>query len=900
MPEQTNNDKTPHMHMNIEQQRMITPELAAPWREWGPYVADRAWGTVREDYSPDGDAWNYFPHDFARSRAYRWSEDGIGGICDRQQILCFAPAFWNGKDPILKERLFGLTNQEGNHGEDVKEYWFTTDNMPSHAYMKMVYRYPQFEYPYRQLVEINKHRGPLQPEYELVDTSIFTDNAFFDIVIEYAKADPTGICIRFTVRNCGKETATLHLLPTLWFRNTWGWSVPPGQEPKISLASHDDMGDTTLLAEHSVLGQYRLYARNVREKLFTFNETNRVRLYGTANSHPAVKDAFHEYLVHNQLTAVHQQPWGTKAALYYSLKLSPGATQSVGLVLTNKVKSDPFADFDQIFAERMREADAFYGAMLPHTCDPAMRAVQRQAVAGLLWNKQFYNYDVKTWLHGDADSPAPPQRLNGRNSNWTRLRAKDVIVMPDTWEYPWFAAWDWAFHCLTLSYVDIELAKEQLELICSERYQNLSAQLPAYEWSFDDVNPPVQALVTWRVYNMGKRRNQGKGDRGFLERMYHKLLLNFVWWVSRKDNSGRNIFEGGFLGLDNISVFDRNHPLPSGQLLEQADATGWMGLFCLNMLTIALELSQEDPVYSHLAVKFFDHFIAISQAINMSNENGNGLWDEQDGFYYDKITYSNSGQSQALRVRSNVGLTPLYAVQVIEKSWIEKLPAFQKVSVSERIEKNKGKEMVGISVSADGNRILLSIANRDRLQRVLQRVVDENEFLSSYGLRSLSRYHLNYPYRIIEDGQEWMVQYEAAESRSTLFGGNSNWRGPIWFPTAYLLITALRTYQHFYGDSVTVPWPGNPGRQMNLLQLSEELARRMISIFTPDKNGRRPVFGNQSMFQENPLWKDFILFHEYFNGENGAGLGASHQTGWTALVVQLIDYVTRSYTESGG
>jgi Glycosyl hydrolase family 63 C-terminal domain len=888
------------MHSNAEQQRMIVPELAAPWRRWGPYLADRAWGTVREDYSSDGDAWNYFPHDAARSRAYRWSEDGIGGICDEEQILCFAPAFWNGRDPILKERFFGLTNQEGNHGEDVKEYWFTTDNTPSHAYMKMIYRYPQAEYPYRQLVEINRRRGSSLPEFELVDTGIFAENAFFDIVIEYAKADPACIRFRCTIRNCGKNAATLHLLPTLWFRNTWAWSMPPDKEPVIRLESSTDTGDVTLLAEHPKLGQYRLYARNVLETLFTFNETNHTRLFGTPNTHPAVKDAFHEYIIQNQLTAVHQEPRGTKAAFHYSFTLAAGATQTLQLVLTNRIQNKPFENFDQVFSARIAEADAFYSAMLPHTCDAEMRKVQRQAVAGMLWNKQFYNYDVKTWLHGDADNPSPAQRLRGRNSSWTRLRARDVIVMPDTWEYPWFAAWDWAIHTLTLSYVDIELAKSQLELICSERYQNLSGQLPAYEWSFGDVNPPVQALVTWRVYNMGKRRNQGKGDRAFLERMYHKLMLNFVWWVNRKDSSGRNIFEGGFLGMDNISVFDRSHPLPFDQSLEQADATGWMGLFCLNMLTIALELAQEDPVYSHLALKFLDHFIAISQAINMPSEGGNGLWDEQDGFYYDKITSADSSQSQPLRVRSNVGLIPLYAVQVIERSWIEKLPAFQKISVSERIEKNKGKDMVGISLSADGSRLLLSIANKNRLQRVLQRVVDENEFLSPYGLRSLSRYHLNNPYRMTEDGQEWVMQYEPAESRGTLFGGNSNWRGPIWFPTAYLLITALRTYQHFHGDSVMVPWPGNPGRQMNLLQLSEELSRRMISIFTPDKNGCRPVFGGQSMFQDNPLWKDLILFHEYFNGDDGTGLGASHQTGWTALVVQLIDYVARSYQESGG
>ncbi len=882
------------------EQRRITDEKAAPlWRAWGPYLADRAWGTVREDYSADGNAWNYFTHDMARSRVYRWSEDGIGGISDDQQILCFAPAFWNGHDPILKERMFGLTNAEGNHGEDVKEYWFYQDNTPSHAYMKMTYRYPHAAFPYLELVEINRHRDRNQPEYELVDTGVFCDNAFFDIQIQYAKADTHHILFRCAVKNCGKEAADLHVLPTLWFRNTWSWDAQPGKEPVIRLHGQSDSGDVVLQADHPELGRYHLYCRDVMETLFTFNETNRQKLYGVANTHPAVKDAFHEYLVDGHHTKVHQQPLGTKAATHYHWHLAPGETQVVEVVLVKGELADPFKDFNEVFDRRKAEADAFYADMLPKTCNEQYRQIQRMAIAGVLWSKQFYNYDVRQWLKGDGDFPAPAQRLSGRNSTWRRVKAHDVIVMPDKWEYPWFAAWDWAFHCLTLCYVDIDMAKSQLELVCSERFQNLSGQLPSYEWAFGDVNPPVQALAAWRVYNKEKRTNNGVGDRAFLERVYHKLLLNFVWWVNRKDSHGQNVFEGGFLGLDNISLFDRSEKLPNGEKLEQADATGWMGLFCLNMMMIGLELAQHDPVYSHLAVKFFDHFLAISKAINGSMRAGEGLWDEQDGFYYDKITMAG-GQRIPLRLRSNVGLTPLYAAQVLEKKWIENLPAIKDRLESEEFRQQVKDRTVGCTWSADGSQCLLSICHGERLKRALARVVDENEFLSQYGLRSLSRHYLNDPYRLRIDGIERMVQYEPAESHDGAFGGNSNWRGPIWFPTSYLLITSLRTYNRFYGENLKVASPGKPGEEINLLQLSEELARRMISIFMRDDKGHRPVFGGQKMFQDNPLWKDFILFHEYFQGDNGAGIGASHQTGWTALVVQLIDYVARTYPRSGG
>ena len=885
-----------------EHKRMADSAAAAPWRKWGPYLAERAWGTVREDYSPDGSAWSYFTHDMARSRAYRWNEDGIGGLCDSRQILCLAPAFWNGHDPILKERMFGLTNQEGNHGEDVKEYYYFLDNVPSHSYMKMCYRYPHAEFPYRQLVEINRHRGPDQPEYELIDTGVFADDAFFDIQIEYAKQSPEQILIRYTIKNCGKNSAMCHLLPVLWFRNTWSWGADKsGREPVIQLVGGEGGGDVVLQADHPELGSYKLWARGPAEPLFTYNETNRQKLYGVPNTHPAVKDAFHDYLVMGRHNAVNSRSQGTKACLHYNWLMAAGEEQVVELVLAGAGEADPFHDFAGVFNRRKAESDEYFAALLPDSCAAEMRDVQRKALAGLLWSKQFYNYDVNVWLKGDGDyPPPPPQRRTGRNAGWNRFKAADVIVMPDTWEYPWFAAWDWAFHCLTLGYVDIELAKSQLELMVSERFQNLSGQVPAYEWSFDDVNPPVQSLAAWRVYNMEKRQHNGHGDRAFLERMYHKLLLNFVWWVNRKDSRGNNVFQGGFLGLDNISVFDRSQPLPDGHILEQADATGWMGLFCLNMLTIGLELAQHDPVYSHLALKFFDHFLAISQAINDPADGSVGLWDDQDGFYYDKITSQNSGQSIPLRVRSGVGLIPLYAVQVLEKSWFASLPAFKDRWESSVMQDHIKRRCVGMTWSADGNYCMLSIASKDRLQRAIARVADPQEFLSDFGLRSLSRYHLDHPYSIGFDHKQWTVTYEPAESRTSLFGGNSNWRGPIWFPTAYLLITALRTFHRFYGDSLTVPSPVDSGRTMNLLNLSEEMSRRMIGIFTTGKDGRRPFLGGQNAFQQDPLWKDLLQFNEYFHGDNGAGIGASHQTGWTALVVQMIDYVCRGYTRSGG
>jgi hypothetical protein len=883
---------------NYESDKMAKPEEAAKWRQWGPYVSARAWGTVREDYSPDGNAWNYFSHDMARSRAYRWSEDGIAGICDDQQTLCFAPTFWNGRDPILKERFFGLTNQEGNHGEDVKEYWFATDNVPSHSYMKMIYRYPHAEFPYRSLVEINRHRGPNQPEYELVDTGVFADDAFFDITIEYCKLDPCKIYARITVKNCGKVAAPFHLLPTIWYRNTWAWNKGGPPEPVITLVGGKDNGDVVLKAAHQQLGAYYLHATGVHETLFTFNETNRQKLYNVPNNYPAVKDALHDYIINGKHNAVHQKATGTKAAVYFTWLLAPQSTKVVELLLADAQVADPFKQCAATFEARQKEADHFYNRMLPGNIDPQWRQVSRQALSGILWNKQFYNYPVAQWLRGDDDAPAPPQRLKGRNHEWNRLNARDIIVMPDSWEYPWFAAWDWAFHLLTLCYVDLDLAKSHLELIVSERYQNLSGQLPAYEWAFGDVNPPVHALATWRIYNNEKRRKK-KGDHEFLERMFHKLLINFVWWVNRKDSVGKNIFQGGFLGLDNISIFNRSQPLPAGLSLEQADGTGWMGLFCLNMMTISIELSQVDPSYSHMALKFFDHFLAISEAINSPVEGGSGLWDSQDGFYYDKITNDEGRTVIPLRLRSNVGIIPLYAVQILEKNWFVNLPAFkdrwQSSDMRDRIDCGH----VGVSTSADGERLLLSIANQHRLERVLARVVDENEFLSPHGIRSLSRHYLDNPYRLRLDGHELTVHYEPAESTSGLFGGNSNWRGPVWFPTNYLLITALRTYNRFYGDSVKVNNPCKPGEQINLLQLSEELCRRLITIFTRQAGGKRPAFGGQAMFQDNPLWKDLMQFNEYFHGDNGAGIGASHQTGWTALVVQMIDYATRNYQSSG-
>jgi hypothetical protein len=867
----------------------------ADWKKWGPYLSERAWATVREDYSPDGSAWTFLPHDHARSKAYRWGEDGLAGISDLDQILCFALALWNGRDPILKERLFGLTGVDGNHGEDVKEVYYYLDSTPTHSYMKCLYKYPQAEFPYTKLVDENRRRTTLEPEYEILDTGVFDGGRYFDVFVEYAKVSAEDVLVRITVHNRGPDAATLHVIPQLWFRNTWGWTNPRGEEPAISLAQQQQQRQqggecVQLRAEHVELGRRLLYAEGRPVCLFTNNESNNRRLYGVENAKPYVKDAFHECVVNRKPWEVSPVMRGTKAGLQYVLKLEPGQSEEVRLRLTIEEHARPFAGFDKYFSVRRREADKFYEAIHETSLTDEERRVQRQAFAGTLWTKQFYYYDVRAWLHGDdPKAPPPPQRHKGRNKDWETLSVADVMSMPDKWEYPWFAAWDMAFHAITLAMVDVDFAKGQLELLISEKLMHPNGQIPAYEWEFSDVNPPVQAWGVWRVYNIEKHANGEVGDRQFLERCYHKLLLNFTWWVNRKDSRGRNVFQGGFLGLDNISVFDRSQPLPHGGHLEQADATGWMALYCLNMMAIGLELAQDDRVYEHLGVKFFEHFMAIASAINNEGENGITLWDEQDGWYYDAVRGVSEHIDQRLRVRSLVGLIPLFAAQILDHSWFERLPAFR--ARYEWLMLNRPDLSLGIMCiwTPDGQRCLLSIVNFDRLQRILKRTLDETEFLSKYGLRSLSRYHLEHPYVLRVGGQEWTVRYEPGESTTRLFGGNSNWRGPIWFPTAFMLITALRVYDRFYGSMMTLECPTGSGRMMNLNEIALELGRRLVTLFLPTQKVGRPCYTGCEVMQKDPYFREYLLFHEYFHGDTGAGLGANHQTGWTGIVAKLIE-----------
>ena len=866
--------------MNAEQQRLDDNRQSEAWTRWGPYLSDRQWGTVREDYSESGTAWEYFTHDQARSRAYRWGEDGLGGFCDRRGELCFALAFWNGRDPILKERLFGLTNSEGNHGEDVKEYYFFLDNTPTHSYQRWLYKYPQLEFPYKQLIEENGRRTKNDPEYELLDTGVFDQDQYFDITVESAKASPDDICIRVHVANHSAELAHLDVLPTLWFRNTWSWN---GTLPPSSLK----LVDGAIQATAAQNATFWLFCEGGSEFLFTQNESNLQRLYGSENAAPYVKDAFHEYVIHGQKDAVNPGQTGTKAAVHYQLAVEAGQTIVLQLRFTNQHSVTPFDDgYAQIFTQRQQESDEFYEAITPGL-DADRRAIQRQAFAGLLWSKQFYSYDVRNWLAGDAAKPAPPpQRQTGRNEDWWTLCAEEVISMPDTWEYPWFAAWDLAFHCVTFAVIDAEFAKQQLLLLTRDRYMHPSGQLPAYEWAFGDVNPPVQAWAAWRIYQIDQKRC-GKGDKAFLERIFHRLLLYFTWWVNRKDTRGQNLFQGGFLGLDNIGVFDRSKPLPMGGYLEQADGTAWMGLFALNMLTISLELAREDESYSDIAVKFFEHFLYIANAINRIGQNRLPLWDDEDGFYYDALHLAD-GQSALMKVRSIVGLTPLFAIETLEPSFLETIPG-----LNEQIEwflKNRP-ELAGCIASlqspGEGDRRLLSMTGPESLRRILRYLLDESEFLSPHGIRSVSRVHQDHPYRYDWEGTTYQVDYEPAESTSGLFGGNSNWRGPIWFPINYLLIESLQKFHHYLGDDFKVECPVGSGQMLDLWSVSIYLEERLISIFLQE-NGRRPVYGGTDKFQQDPHWRDNLLFFEYFHGDNGAGLGASHQTGWTALVAKLI------------
>jgi hypothetical protein len=867
---------------------------ARNWKRWGPYLSERQWGTVREDYSAGGSTWDYLTHDHARSRAYRWGEDGLLGITDRECRLCFGLALWNGRDPILKERLFGLTGPEGNHGEDVKEQYFYLDATPTHSYLKALYKYPQAEFPYARLVEENRRRGIAAPEFELLETGVFDGDRYFDLVAEYAKASPDDILVRITVANRGPEAAELHVLPTLWFRNTWSWGR--GGEGYWGRPRISDAGDGTLLAEHETLGRFRLACEpgpggRSPALLFTDNETNSQRLFGAPSRTPYVKDAFHEHLVRGRTGAVNPARTGTKAAAHYRLDIPAGKTATLSLRLYAQDETTAAAfgsDFERVLERRRREADEFYAALLPEGATAEERRVARQAYAGLLWSKQFFHYVVKDWLEGDPAQPAPPPgRRTGRNHEWSHVYNRDVISMPDKWEYPWYAAWDLAFQMIPFARVDPCFAKEQLVLLLREWYMHPNGQLPAYEFNFSDVNPPVHAWACWRVYKM--TGPPGRRDRLFLARVFHKLLLNFTWWVNRRDEDGRNLFAGGFLGLDNIGVFDRNRPLPTGGHLEQADGTAWMAFYCSTMLSIALELAREDPAYEDLASKFFEHYIAITDAMNTLG--GTGLWDEEDGFYYDQLHVDR--QMIPLRVRSMVGALPLIAADILEEETIGRLPGFRKrlrwfLANREDLgccfETGKG---------GHGHH-LLTIASRQRLEKVLRRLLDENEFLSPHGIRALSLVHRDHPYSFRVGGEEHRVEYVPGESNTGLFGGNSNWRGPIWMPVNYLLVEALERYHLFYGDALRVECPTGSGRFMSLKEVAGELSARLARLFLPDVRGHRPCHGGEARFAADPHWKDLVLFYEYFHGDTGRGVGASHQTGWTALAVRFLEDLARS------
>ena len=857
------------------------------WKRWGPYVSERAWGTVREDYSPHGAPWQAVPHDHARSKAYRWNEDGLAGISDRHQMVCFAVALWNGRDPILKERAFGLTGHEGNHSEDVKEYYFYLDSTPTHSYMKYLYKYPQATFPYTRLVEEGRRRGRTEAEFELIETGVFDQDRYFDVYVEYAKASPEDLLIRIQVVNRGPDAAELTLLPTIWFRNTWSWGLDV-RRPRMK-AGLAVQGSSVVEFNHDYYGQRRLLYGGAPTLLFTENETNTRRLYGDREGPRYVKDSFNDYVVHGDKEAVNPEQIGTKAAGQYVLSMAPGGTETICLRLTNQENETVCGgpSFDAVFRKRFKEANEFYESLAPSGLSEDARRVQRQAFAGLLWSKQFYHYDVSRWLKGDPAGPEPAhERLKGRNADWTHLFNADVISMPDKWEYPWYAAWDLAFHCIPLALVDSTFAKEQLILMLREWYMHPNGQIPAYEWAFGDVNPPVHAWAAWRVYKIEKKR-KGVGDRIFLERVFHKLLLNFTWWVNRKDTEGKNIFQGGFLGLDNIGVFDRSAPLPTGGHIEQSDATSWMGMYCLNMLSIALELARENRVYEDVATKFFEHFVYICRAMNDMGGEHIELWDAEDGFFYD-VLHLPDGKKSHLKVRSMVGLIPLFAVETLDSELVDSLPRF-KHRMQWFIENRPDFSAHVETETYDGGvRRFLSLVNRQRLKSVLRYMLNEEEFLSPYGVRALSRYHQAHPYVLPVMGQAHRVGYEPGESMTGVFGGNSNWRGPVWFPVNYLLIESLQKFHYFLGDGYLVEYPTGSGRAMPLNEVAAELSRRLTRLFLLDEKGRRPVFGDVEVFQADPKWRDAIPFHEYFHGDNGRGLGASHQTGWTALVAKLI------------
>ncbi|MEC4804840.1 MAG: glucosidase [Jaaginema sp. PMC 1080.18] len=879
------NPQQQQRHQTAEVRRLTeNRDRTAYWRRWGTYLSERQWGTVREDYSEDGQAWEYFSYQDALYRAYRWGEDGICGWCDNHQRLCFAAAFWNEKDPILKERLFGLTGKQGNHGEDVKEYYYYLDNLPSHAYAKALYRYSQKAYPYEELVRENQRRDRQQSEYEIHETGIFDQRTYFDIYIEYAKKTDEDILIQYSITNRAETAATLHVLPTLWFRNDWSWDkeTPKPQLQKVNTG--------LITAEHPSLGQRWLYFENANELLFTENETNCQHLYGTKNQSPYTKDGLNAYVVNGAKNAVNPEMIGTKFAPHYILELQPGETQTVRLRLCdNSNLQDPFGEeFEQIYTQRRQESEAFYQTINPFEIRDDWDNIQRQAFAGLLWNKQHYLYIIERWLKGDPTQPEPPKgHQNGRNQNWSHIFCEDVLSMADSWEYPWFAVWDLAFHTIPLSLIDPDYAKQQLDLFTREWYMNPNGQLPAYEWNFNDVNPPVHAWAVWRVYKIEKKM-YGRCDRQFLERVFQKLLLTFTWWVNRKDPQGNNVFRGGFLGLDNIGIFDRSEEPPTGGYIEQSDGTSWMVMFCLNMLSIALELAQENPVYEDIASKFFEHFLYIVNTMNHFGTEGTQLWDEEDGFYYD-VLHLPDGQNVRLKIRSIVGLIPLFAVAVIDSETLEKLPNFEKrVQWFLENRPDLSRNIACMESCGIKSRRLLAIPDRERLEKILARMLDEAEFFSPYGIRSLSRHHQEHPYTYKTDGETYCVQYEPAESSSPMFGGNSNWRGPVWFPINFLIIEALQEYYYYWGDQCQIECPTGSGHFVNLWEVACELEHRLIAIFSPNKSGQRPVNGEAQPFKQYSDWQDQILFYEYFHGDNGSGLGACHQTGWTGLVAKLI------------
>ncbi len=892
--------------MTAEQQRLDDERSnVTPWKKWGPYLSERQWGTVREDYSSNGDAWNYFPHDHARSRAYRWGEDGLAGVSDDHNLLCFAVALWNGNDPILKERLFGLTNSEGNHGEDVKEYYFYLDSTPTHSYMKYLYKYPQATYPYEDLVNTNRSRNRYELEYELLDTGIFDSDRYFDVFVEYAKADAEDLLIKISIVNRGPEAAPIHVLPTLWFRNTWSWNNG-GAKPALTKIEgtgnsvvHAHVNDTLF---QKLITDYYFYCDQLPPLLFTENETNNERIFGTPNPSPFVKDGINNYVVQGDETAVNGTN-GTKVAPHYSLMVGAGETQVIRLRLTQNQPSqvgEPFgADFDQVFNDRLQETNEFYNTIIPLKvqADPDRANVMRQALAGMMWTKQYFYYDLDIWLRERNVTPwsQPDERRGVRNSEWFHMHNDDIISMPDKWEYPWYAAWDLAFHMIPISLIDPDFAKDQLMLMLREDYLHPNGQIPAYEWNFGDVNPPVHAWATWEIYIRDRERNDGVGDIEFLKYAFSKLLINFTWWVNRKDEGGNNLFQGGFLGLDNIGVFDRSAPLPTGGHLDQADGTAWMAFFSQRMFQIAVELALKDSLYEDLAIKFFEHTMWIAGAMDRIGEHKDELWDEEDGFFYDVLQFPD-GDATRLKVRSLVGLLPMMAVSVFPKEAFEKLPRFRETAKEFIMRHPELTENIHLPTNpGERGRYMLSVINESKLRRVLSRMLDETEFLSDYGIRSLSRYHLDHPYIFEHGGQEFKVGYVPGDSTSGMFGGNSNWRGPIWMPVNLLLLRSLVQFYTYFGDSFQIECPTGSGQYMNLAEVATLISERLVKIFCKDEAGRRAVYGAAEKFQTDPHWQDLILFYEYFHGDNGAGIGASHQTGWTgclARIIQLLGFVT--------